>query len=205
MAGRLLLGSASRVPPTHPTPQPLPAPQVCLQRNLPAAAELGTAAERAYEGVQMVNGLECKLCNLQQKVKKVRWAARLRGTRPRGPAQRCIRLIRGMAGAAVLPAPTAGRWQSSNAAKHAARLLCSTPLRTLYSLGHSICRGKPGPPPPPLPPTWQIAYVLGTEDFFHRRRPSKANRDEAARRQKFAAVQAAWLDKQSAAPVVAAA
>ncbi|KAL4448880.1 hypothetical protein ABPG77_007597 [Micractinium sp. CCAP 211/92] len=109
---------AAAAPP--PEEEEEPAGKVCLQRNLPPPGELEAAAERTYEGVHMVNGLECKLCNLQQKIKK-------------------------------------------------------------------------------------IAYVLGTEDFFHRRRPSRATRDKAARQQKFAAVQAAWLAKQEAAPVVAAA
>ena len=59
----------------HPLSAPPPAAslptQVCLQRNLPGGSALEAAAESAYEGVQLVNGLECKLCNLQQKVKKV--------------------------------------------------------------------------------------------------------------------------------------
>ncbi|PRW32936.1 SIN3 component of histone deacetylase complex isoform C [Chlorella sorokiniana] len=76
--------------------------KVCLQRNLPASDKLSAAAESLYDGVQMVNGLECKLCNMQQKIKK-------------------------------------------------------------------------------------IAYVLGTEDFFHRRRKAKASADKAARSSKFAA------------------
>ncbi|PSC76597.1 Paired amphipathic helix isoform C [Micractinium conductrix] len=102
-----------------------PGSKVCLQRNLPGGSALEAAAESAYEGVQLVNGLECKLCNLQQKVKK-------------------------------------------------------------------------------------IAYVLGTEDFFHRTRPSKAGMDKGARQQKFAVVQAAWLAKQGGGeaalpPAVAAA
>ncbi len=60
-----------------PSLPPLDAPQVCLQRNLPAGDKLAAAAESVYDGVQMVNGLECKLCNMQQKIKKVRcvrWA-----------------------------------------------------------------------------------------------------------------------------------
>lgn len=75
-------------------------------------------------------------------------------------------------------------------------------LLSLPSISADAALRPPGPHPTPHP---QIAYVLGTEDFFHRRRPSKATRDKAARQQKFAAVQAAWLAKQEAAPVVAAA
>lgn len=49
----------------------------------------------------------------------------------------------------------------------------------------------------------QIAYVLGTEDFFHRRRKGKASADKAARSSKFAA----FIAKHAApaAPAAAAA
>lgn len=54
--------------------------KVCLSRNLPAGAAGGgvegeDAALVALAGVHMVNGLECKLCSAQQKVKKVRGGA----------------------------------------------------------------------------------------------------------------------------------
>jgi hypothetical protein len=51
--------------------------KVCLGRNMAAAAggEPGEDATlAALAQVQMVNGLECKLCSAQQKVKKVRCA-----------------------------------------------------------------------------------------------------------------------------------
>jgi hypothetical protein len=44
----------------------------------------------------------------------------------------------------------------------------------------------------------QIAYVLGTEDFFHRKRARKATMDKAARMQRFAA----FITQKAAASLV---
>lgn len=46
----------------------------------------------------------------------------------------------------------------------------------------------------------QIAYVLGTEDFFHRRRAQRAARDKAARAAKFQA----WCAAKAPAPAAPA-
>ena len=53
------------------------------------------------------------------------------------------------------------------------RRMCGHPMHALTHLQ-------------PLP-IEQIAYVLGTEDFFHRRRKAKASADKAGRSAKFAA------------------
>jgi hypothetical protein len=50
-----------------------------------------------------------------------------------------------------------------------------------------------------MPFLLQIAYVLGTEDFFHRKRGKKAAMDKAARQQRFGD----WFSKQT--PALAAA
>jgi hypothetical protein len=67
--------AAAAAPPVEEDEQE-PGSKVCLQRNLPPAGPaLEAAAEAVYADVDMVNGLECKLCNMQQKIKKVGGAA----------------------------------------------------------------------------------------------------------------------------------
>jgi hypothetical protein len=67
--------AAAAAPPVEEDEQE-PGSKVCLQRNLPPAGPaLEAAAEAVYAEVDMVNGLECKLCNMQQKIKKVGGAA----------------------------------------------------------------------------------------------------------------------------------
>lgn len=56
------------------------------------------------------------------------------------------------------------------------------------------------PPAPPVLPTHQIAYVLGTEDFFHRKRQEKGSMNKAARRDQFNA----WISSKAPAAVAAA-
>jgi hypothetical protein len=63
---------AAAMPPPAEEEEEEPGTRVCLQRNLPAAEAAEAAVEGVYAGVQMLNGLECKLSNIQQKMKKVR-------------------------------------------------------------------------------------------------------------------------------------
>ena len=70
-AARVLGLTGRRAPASRAARPPAPVlPQVCLQRNLPPLDKLAASADSAYDGVQMVNGLECKLCNMQQKIKR---------------------------------------------------------------------------------------------------------------------------------------
>jgi hypothetical protein len=49
-------------------------------------------------------------------------------------------------------------------------------------------------------PASKIAYVLGTEDFFHRKRQKKGNMNKAARIERFNA----WIGSKAPAAVAAA-
>lgn len=161
---------AAAAPPPEEGDEPGAGAKVCLARNLPApGGALEAAAAAAYDGVQMVNGLECKLCNMQQKIKKVR-AGGGGGMCPR-------RLLGGGPRAGCKPHP---------------------PLHPTSRT--PACLTTTHPPTPP-----QIAYVLGTEDFFHRRRGQPAARDKAARASKFQAWCAAKVPAAAATPAAPAA
>ena len=121
--------------------------------------------------VDMVNGLECKLCNMQQKIKKVGGAA--------APAVQMLLV------AARVPC-------RSSTTAHCPASSPSHFKRAHPTAADRVCRC--------FPLLLQIAYVLGTEDFFHRKRKAQAGADKAAARiEKFQA----WVARQ--APALAAA
>lgn len=156
--------------------------KVCLSRNLPAGAALEGAAAAAYDDVQMVNGLECKLCNMQQKIKKV-------GGWVLGGEGAAKSLAAGWLGG--------GLGRAAAGAGRCYRLRAALPSPPLSLPTHAEASH--------MPPSLQIAYVLGTEDFFHRRRKARAPLDKAARAAKFQQFVASKAPPAAVAPAAVAA